>query len=77
MMVPLVATIAIALTLAGAPHTRLTVVTETGTAEATLHTSQANLRCDDTKANGTGYLHTRAKQACRRPALTSTPWPQP
>ena len=64
-MPPLVATIAIALTLAGAPHTRLTVLTQTGTSEATLHTSRATLRCDGTQASGTGYLHARAKQACR------------
>jgi hypothetical protein len=61
----LIASVAIALTLAGAPNTRLAVITQTGTSEARLHTSGATLRCDGSQANGTGYLHARAKQACR------------
>jgi hypothetical protein len=62
---PFIAVIAVALTLAGVPRTNLTIVTHTGTTEASLHTSRAVLRCDDTKSNGTGYLHAQAKQACR------------
>jgi hypothetical protein len=61
----LVATVAIVLSLLGAPHTCLTVVTQTGMPGASLHTSRATLRCDDSKASGTGSLHTHAKQACR------------
>jgi hypothetical protein len=64
-VLPLIATIAIALTLVGAPHTNLTIVTQTGTADASLHTSRATLRCDDSRVGGTGYLRRQAKQACR------------
>jgi hypothetical protein len=50
---------------AGTPRTQLTVVTETGSVSSSLRSSQATLRCGANKVRGTGYLRTRAKQACR------------